>query len=47
MVNLLTVLRWLNANAKLLNTPPEQLRTCCTFRQRQLDIHVRAVSAVA
>jgi hypothetical protein len=47
MVNLLTVLRWLNAIAKRSNPPSEQLRTCCTFRQRQLDIHVGAVSAVA
>jgi hypothetical protein len=39
MVNLLTLLGWLNAIAKWSNPPSEQLRTCCTFRQRQLDIH--------
>lgn len=44
MVNLLTVLRWLNAIAKRSNLPPEQLRTCCTFRQNQLDIKMRAVA---
>jgi hypothetical protein len=47
MVNLLSVLEWLNAIAKRSNPPSEQLRTCCTFRQRQLDIHVRAKAAVA